>query len=279
VAVRVTRRAPPPPRRSTGPMPGVLALGGAVLAATVCAFLIPPADTLESRAALLDQREAAARRLERDGRLEEAAGALEGLARDVAGQDAFRVRALEWRAQAKALRAEAQARRALEVRWRALQARAGEAADLPSLMSCRQALAELRTAVGRAACPWSAALETLMADVDRRIEALKVPSWQEIKNRLERELALGKPGEAQWNRALERWAAYLKEKLPDSDREGAKNQIQGIHLAAKGEADRIRKRADALAEAGRPDEGRALLEAARPRFAGTAGEEALSRKP
>lgn len=279
MVLRFTRRAPPPARRSRGPLPWALAAGGLLAAAAAFAFGGSPGDSPDARRARLTRRETEARRLEREGRLDEAAALLEALAREAGGEEAFRVATLEWRAQAKTLRSESRARKALDATWRDLQVRAKQADDLPSLISCRQALAELRTSVARASLPWKAPLDALLTEVDGRIEALRVPSWTETKVRIERDCALAAPGEARWGTALERWRAYLKGKLPPADREGAERQIQAVELAARDESHRIRRRAEALSEAGRPDEGRALREAARPRFAGTAAAEALGRDP
>lgn len=275
MAVRVTRRAPAPPRRPAGPLPWALAAGGAVLALAAFAWLVPPSVPPAAREEAVARRESDARRSELDGRLEEAAAALEALARDLAGDDLFRVRVQEWRAQARVLREEARARQAVEKEWLALQARATRATDVASLVACRQAAADLRRAVGRASFAWTPALAALEGELDRRIGDLKVAPGPAKRVEIEEGCALGRPGEARWGKALGMWADYLALALPAADREYAERQIQGVHLGARGEADRIAKRARALAEAGREDEGRALLEAERPRFAGTQAEALL----
>ena len=275
MALRVTRRAAAPARASVGPLPWTLGIGGAVLAVAAHAWLVPVSAPLEAREEAVKSRESEARRLEREGRLEEAAAALEALAGEKAGDDLFRVRVQEWRAQARVLRGEVRARQAVEKDWRALQARAKQATDIASLVSCRQAAADLRRAVGRASFRWIPELEALEADLGARIGRLRVPPGPEKRFEIENACALGRPGEARWGKALAMWADYLKLALPAADRDHAERQIQGIHLAARGEADRIRKRAAALAEAGRDDEGRALTEAERPRFAGTQAEALL----
>jgi hypothetical protein len=76
----------------------------------------------------------------------------------------------------------------------------------------------------------------------------------------------GDPSAADWTGALKDWSDFLKGKVPEETRTKVSGEMAAVHTRAKEDAERLRKKADALAQENKMAEAVDLLRQQLPRF-------------
>ena len=95
----------------------------------------------------------------------------------------------------------------------------------------------------------------------------KGPDFQGKKTEIaEKRKIAGDPSAADWTGALKDWSEFLKGKVPEETRTKVSGEMADVHTRAKEDAERLRKKADALAQENKMAEAVDLLRHQLPRF-------------
>lgn len=223
----------------------------------------PPVDTLPDQVAEL---EAKIHQREADGLRAEAIQGLHELLRIAGGRETYRTRAMEWRGSIKRLEGEMADLRKADAAFAAFEKEAA-APTRDTARDLWQKGTHLREAYAGFKRPWLPTLEAILKALERLMAPSGPKSWIETRQTITDACRLEARGEAQWGEAVRRWAAYLKEKLGESDRQGAEGARRLVEQ-------RAREEAVSLGNRNLPaDDLRKHL----PRFQGTAAEALLQK--
>jgi hypothetical protein len=102
---------------------------------------------------------------------------------------------------------------------------------------------------------------------DPRENADKGPDFQAKKTEIaEKHKIAGDPAAADWTGALKDWSDFLRGRVPEETKAKVANEMGSVHSKAKEDADRLRKKAEALAQENKMAEAVDFLRQQLPRF-------------